>query len=133
MAFSHATKFQKTMFSIILGFRANKEDLDRLKIAFKMFDKNRDGVISLEEIREAQDHLKAYGVGFNIEDWKKVYKEVDLDGDGQIDFNEFFTAAVDHKKVLTDQDFDNVFKTFDVNGDGKIDIAEFRNLLPSVR
>ena len=121
------------MFSIILGFRANKQDLDRLKIAFKMLDKNRDGVISLEEIRAAQDHLKGYGVGFNIEDWKKVFKEVDLDGDGQIDFNEFFTAAVDHKKVLTDQDFEFVFKTFDVNGDGKIDIAEFRNLLPSVR
>jgi Ca2+-binding EF-hand superfamily protein len=34
-------------------------------------------------------------------DWENIFKEIDLDGDGKIDFDEFFAASVDHRKILT--------------------------------
>lgn len=32
--------------------------------------------------------------------WNEVLKNCDLDGDGKIDYNEFFVACVNHKNAL---------------------------------
>ena len=54
---------------------------DRLRKAFDMFDKDGSGAIDLDEI-------KVY-FGGNDKSWKKVLKDIDLNGDGQVDFEEF--------------------------------------------
>ena len=58
---------------------------EKLKQAFSLFDKNGDGDIEAGELREAMGDE-------NVQDnevWEKVIKEVDLDGNGVIDFEEF--------------------------------------------
>jgi calcium-dependent protein kinase len=57
--------------------------------------------------------------------WQDILQKIDLDGNGRIDFHEFYTAAVDHKKVFNDQNIFKAFQIIDVNGDGYIDINEF--------
>ena len=49
---------------------------------------------------------------------------LDSDGDGQIDYDEFLSATVDHAQLLNKQNFTSIFKIFDKNGDGKISIEE---------
>lgn len=66
------------------------------------------------------------------EDWKDILHQIDLDGDGMIDFNEFFTAGVDHVKVLSQENIDYIFDTFDVDKDGSISFMDFITILPSV-
>ena len=66
----------------------NKERLlsrEKLKAAFSLFDKDGGGTISSEEVKEL---LMA---GQDIDDavWDEVIKEVDNDGNGEIDFDEF--------------------------------------------
>lgn len=63
--------------------------------------------------------------------WADVLKKIDLDGDGKIDFHEFFTAAVDHQKVLTKKNLKAAFDIFDADGNGTIDVEEFKFALPS--
>ena len=56
-----------------------------LKIVFDYLDKNKNGKISYDEIKAVLD-------GDNkMEDdiWKALVNQVDLDGDGEISFNEF--------------------------------------------
>ena len=113
-----------------MGLRADKADLKVLKHAFTQIDTNKDGHLSLEEIKQAGALLgKHFGEGNNK--WEQVLKTCDLDGDGKIDFQEFFTAAVDHQKMMTKENITIAFKTFDTNGDGNIDLAEFRDALPT--
>lgn len=57
---------------------------DRLRSAFDFFDKDRSGNISVRELKEA---LNAGKVDDAI--WEGIFKEVDIDGSGEIDFAEF--------------------------------------------
>lgn len=41
------------------------------------------------------------------------------------------TAAIDHKKMLTQKNIDQVFRTFDLDGDGEISLEEFKTALPT--
>ena len=52
-----------------------------------------DGSLSYKEIMASESILKKLKLGNK---WQDVMRQCDLDGDGKIDFHEFFTAAVNH-------------------------------------
>ena len=64
----------------VIGNRKNITE-ERLEKAFKMLDKDNNGLLSLDEI-------KSY-FGGDDETWKEVLKDVDENGDGEVDFTEF--------------------------------------------
>jgi len=65
----------------------NKEQIlteNNLNQAFHLFDKNNSGKISADEIKNV------FGAeGFSDEIFSQIIKEVDMDGDGEISFEEF--------------------------------------------
>ena len=54
---------------------------ERLEKAFKMFDKDNSGKLSVHEIISV--------FGGDEDSWKKVIEQIDLNEDGEVDFNEF--------------------------------------------
>lgn len=92
-------------------------------------DADGDGHISKDEFIAAEKKVKgAIKLG---DKWDDIMKNCDLDGDGKIDFQEFYTAAVNHQKIITKENIKYAFDCFDVNGDGSIDIEEFKTILPT--
>jgi calcium-dependent protein kinase len=61
---------------------------ENLRAAFKHFDSNGDGIISQEELKAA---LSDGAIGVSHEEVMQVLAEVDKDGNGEIDYNEFVT------------------------------------------
>mmetsp|Transcript_45608 Transcript_45608/g.52525 ORF Transcript_45608/g.52525 Transcript_45608/m.52525 type:complete len:475 (+) Transcript_45608:69-1493(+) len=59
---------------------------EKLWDAFKMFDKDGSGKISPAELKEVLGRGKEY---MDDKIWEQMVKEVDLNGDGEIDFEEF--------------------------------------------
>lgn len=59
-----------------------------LQSAFRAFDKDSDGMISVEEVFEL---LKKLGERCSLRDCKKMVRAVDANGDGVIDMDEFKT------------------------------------------
>ncbi|CAN8258419.1 unnamed protein product [Cochlearia groenlandica] len=77
-------------FSEFLNLMANKiqetDAEEELKEAFKVFDKDQNGYISANELRHAMINL---GDKLTDEEVNQMIKEADLDGDGQVNFDEF--------------------------------------------
>ena len=64
----------------------NKTDTDEVVGVFQVFDKNNNGVLS---IREFKHILTDLGNKFSEEEVEEMFKEVDLDRDGNISYKEF--------------------------------------------
>jgi len=65
-----------------------EEEEVNLKEAFDVFDKDNDGLISVEELALV---LTSLGLkeGMKTEECKEMIKKVDMDGDGMVNFKEF--------------------------------------------
>lgn len=60
-----------------------------MKESFKALDKNGDGSITLEELKQGLGHKE------NGETLIKLLKGADTDGSGNIDYTEFLAATMD--------------------------------------
>ena len=54
--FYKASNFQKMMLSMIVGMRKQKEELKNIKEVFQMLDKDNDGTLTMEELRDGLEN-----------------------------------------------------------------------------
>ncbi|XP_064197968.1 calcium-binding protein 2-like isoform X1 [Anguilla rostrata] len=71
----------------MLAETADMIGVKELRDAFREFDSNGDGQISLSELREAMKKLM--GEQLNPREIDEILRDVDLNGDGLVDFEEF--------------------------------------------
>merc|ERR1712166_999137 len=62
------------------------EQLDEIREAFSLFDSDASGMIDIRELKAA---MRALGFEVKNEELKKMVSDVDNDGNGTIEFNEF--------------------------------------------
>lgn len=108
-----------------------KNEEEGLKQIFKQFDSENKGVISLDNFHSVI--TKFYGENDAKFFTEKVFSNIDMDGSGQISYNEFLTAIVDDRSFLTKERLLKAFKMFDKDGNGKISIDEIRSVFGGER
>ncbi|XP_015068551.2 calmodulin-2/4 [Solanum pennellii] len=64
---------------------------EELKEVFKVFDKDQNGFISATDLRHVMINL---GEKLTEEEAQQMIREADLDGDGQVNFDEFFKMMI---------------------------------------
>ncbi|XP_061580854.1 calcium-binding protein 2a isoform X2 [Cololabis saira] len=79
--------FVELMGPKMLAETADMIGVKELRDAFREFDSDGDGQISLGELREAMKKLM--GQQLNQREIDEILRDVDLNGDGQVDFEEF--------------------------------------------
>ncbi|XP_010024216.1 calmodulin-like protein 11 [Eucalyptus grandis] len=79
-------EFAKFMGLMAHDIKEATDEEEELKEAFKVFDKDQDGYISPSELRHVMINL---GEKLTEEEAQQMISEADLDGDGQVDFEEF--------------------------------------------
>ena len=105
----------------------SEEIISDFRDAFKTFDTDEDGYLSLKELG---DLLISLGQPVSPEELKEMTNEVDIEGNGTVDFKEFIQLMA--RKM---RDFDNeeeyieAFKLFDKNLDDLISIDELRDVM----
>ncbi|KAL8516534.1 hypothetical protein ACS0TY_014975 [Phlomoides rotata] len=76
------------LYTTIMDDNDRRDEEDDVREAFKVFDQNNDGFITVEELRSV---LASLGLkqGRTLEDCKRMIMKVDVDGDGKVNFDEF--------------------------------------------
>ena len=97
------------------------------KDAFEMFDKNKDGKITIMELANV---MRSLNLDPTEEELKEMIDEVDLDGNGEIDFEEFVTLMNRRSKETdTEEVILNAFRVFDIEGNGLLSITDMRHIM----
>jgi len=73
---------------------------EEVRAQFKNLDKDGNGVISAQEIREV---LTALGDSLSDEDVNDIIRDVDTDGDGQVNYEEFLAHMMSEEDT-SDED-----------------------------
>jgi len=109
-------------------FKLSKEQEDEYRAAFALFDKDGGGTISTKELTSVMNSL---GHNTTPEMIAEIIKEVDADGSGEIDFDEFVALMLDGKKSR-EEELKEAFEKFDADGNGVITLDELKLAMKSV-
>ena len=108
---------------------ASEDEKAEAQETFNFFDKDRDGKISLDELKNMVMLLS--GETATEEGINEMLKNVDLNGDGEIDFEEFY-AAMKKDSITVTEELEEAFKVFDKDNDGFISPEELRSTMESM-
>ena len=105
-----------------------EDEILEIKEAFDLFDGDKSGEIDTDELKTA---LKNLGIDAKNQTLTNMMKDLDADGSGKIDFDEFIemmTAKMSDR--VTREDLKKVFDLFlgDDNRDGKITVKHLRRV-----
>ncbi|KAK3599650.1 hypothetical protein CHS0354_029111 [Potamilus streckersoni] len=103
------------------------EQIAELREAFSLFDKDGDGDISVKELGSV---MRSLGQNPSDKELEEMIKEVDVDGNGTIDFDEFLHMMGRKMKVTdTEDEIKEAFKVFDKDNNGLISPSELKSVM----
>ena len=101
-----------------------------LQDIFDQFDKDKDGKISAKELKNA---MVSMGQTPSDEEINEMMREVDLNQDGKIDFDEFmYLMTKSSSDTQTEDEVINAFRVFDKEGNGLISSAELKHIMMTI-
>uniref|UniRef100_A0A8C1LFJ4 Troponin C, slow skeletal and cardiac muscles n=2 Tax=Cyprinus carpio TaxID=7962 RepID=A0A8C1LFJ4_CYPCA len=103
----------------------------KFRAAFDIFVQDaEDGCISTKELGKV---MRMLGQNPTPEELQEMIDEVDEDGSGTVDFEEFLVMMVrcmkDDSKGKSEEELAELFRMFDKNADGYIDLDELKLML----
>ncbi len=108
----------------------DKQKLSDLREAFDMFDKDRDGSITTKELGNV---VKMLNNAASDQEIKDMIDEVDIDGNGKIEFDEFVVLmGKKSKEQDTEDEVINAFRVFDKDGNDTISSTELRHIMTTI-
>lgn len=110
------------------AFRLTENETRTFADQFKSLDVNSDGVLTLEEIQKGIE-MCSFGPKVQKEEMKKMFKEIDVDKNGLINYTEFISALLDYNKVVKKEQLLECFKSYDTDENGKISFEEFCDMI----
>lgn len=94
---------------------------------FEAVDKNRDGSLTAEELREA---FRRMGLTHD-ENFEEIWNALDVDGDGTLSFTEFAAAMLFLCKDILEERLYAMFYEYDTDHNGLLDREEAKEFLSS--
>ncbi|XP_013777290.1 troponin C-like [Limulus polyphemus] len=107
-----------------------KEQVQMLRKAFDMFDREKNGIINTNMVSTI---LRTLGQTFEEKDLKDLISEIDQDGSGELEFEEFMALAarflVEEDAEAMQEELREAFRLYDKQGQGYINVSDLRDIL----
>jgi len=107
--------------------KLTKEEIAEFREAFSLFDKDGDNTITTKELGTV---MRSLGQEPTEQELSDMIGEVDVNGNGTIDFEEFLEMmARKMRETDTAEEIRQAFRVFDKDGNGYISSAELRHVM----
>ena len=117
----------KKMTLTYIASRLNENEVSHLREIFTNFDKNKDGHISLQELKDGLEKLKCQEI--ENEEIEKIFLSLDTDKNGKIGYTEFIASILDERTYLNEQRLYEAFINLDKDKSGKITKDEIKDVI----
>ena len=130
--YNSTEKLQQATMAYIVHFISFNKEVEDLKTVFNEFDKNKDGLLSFEEIDHA---FTRYCTNKGLQNFTQKNKliqmldEIDTEKTGHISYEQFLRISIDQREILNENNLRSAFEKFDTNKDGKLSKEEIKNVL----
>ena len=125
--FREKSQFSTAVVTFVANYMMNDDELKSLKKLFFELDEKGKGVITKEDLFRGMDECFDHKI--TKEEVEQIFSNIDYDNNGTISFDEFLKAAIDKKKLLTEEKLKAAFALFDMNGDGDIEAKELQEVM----
>ena len=125
--FREKSQFSTAVVTFVANYMMNDDELKSLKKLFFELDEKGKGVITKEDLFRGMDECFDHKI--TKEEVEQIFSNIDYDNNGTISFDEFLKAAIDKKKILTEEKLKAAFALFDMNGDGDIEAKELQEVM----
>ena len=119
---SHAKLRQQTL--TYIASRIPESQITDLRAAFTKFDKNGDGQLSHQELKEGIQGVPE--INLSIDDIEKAIKVIDSNNNGVIDYTEFIAACMYSQNYSQEKQIKQAFQYFDKDNSGAISADELK-------
>merc|ERR1711966_169631 len=116
-----------------------EEQIEEIREAFNLFDADNSGAIDVRELKAA---MRALGFEVKKDELKKMISDIDNDGNGSIEFQEFLEmmtgkmalrnlrrVAQELGENIDEEELQDMINQADRGGDGEINIDEFYRIM----
>jgi calcium-dependent protein kinase len=124
--YTKMSNFRKVLL-MVLARQMGTNDLPDMYQAFNAVDTNGDGMISVEELREAFSGVSS--TKLSEPEIAELFAAIDLDGSGAIDYSEFLAAVIDRKLLFREDLCLQAFRSIDRDASGDVGVKDLHALL----
>lgn len=117
--------FQKAVTKYITYHLISKEERNKIRNIYKMFDTNNDGFLSFQELCSGLKHM---GVPINEGELTHIADILDPEKTGVIEYEDFIDVFIDKSKVLETNNLKYAFDVFDIDKSGAISTDEIKSI-----
>ena len=125
--FQAEQKLQQAVVAFIVHNLAYSEELFSLKSIFMQLDKNGDGQLGVEEIKQGLMSIMTKEEASR--ECEKIFQVLDRDNSGSVEYEEFIRASISIEKIITKENLMFAFNIFDKDKSGEISAEEVKIIL----
>ncbi|CAD8077424.1 unnamed protein product [Paramecium primaurelia] len=129
--FKISSQLQAAMLMYIAENMMSDQDKKKLMDEFQKFDLNKDGQLTKDEL------LKVYSETLPpdraLKEVNTIFKRIDVNGSGKIDYQEFIIATIDQKKYFNREKLLMLFTQIDRDHSGELSRQEIKKLLRDIQ
>ena len=125
--YKNTSNFKKFILTYIAS-RLKEKEIKELKEMFYEMDTNKDGTLTVKEIKECLMKLNSEKQ-MNKDEILLLFKGIDTNNSRRIEYTEFISAAIEKNEYLKEERLLDIFKMLDKDQSGKISKDDIKKAL----